>query len=115
LGEIAEKDIIAPFDFYIYKAKETLKTEQTAAAAKVQPIYKNSENLKFTAQKNLDFVFQHFALKEGSDIQKISKKLGENGYNLSLDSINLLMDSTKRNSIYNSLNENLSIIFNVGD
>ncbi len=114
LGEIAEKDIIAPFDFYIYKAKETLKTEQTAAAAKVQPIYKNSENLKFTAQKNLDFVFQHFALKEGSDIQKISKKLGENGYNLSLDSINLLMDSTKRNSIYNSLNENLSIIFNVG-
>ena len=114
LGEIAEKDIIAPFDYYIYKAKETLKAEQTAAAAKIQPIYKNSENLKFTAQKNLDFVFQHCALKDGSDIQNINRKLRQNGYILSLDNISLLMDVDKRNRIQNTMSENISKIFKIG-
>ena len=114
MGEIAEKDIIAPFDFHIYKAKETLKAEQTAAAAKIRPIYKNSENLKFTAQKNLDFVFQHFALKDGSDIQRMNKKLSENGYSLSLNNIAILMDVKKRNRIRNSLSKNLSEIFKAG-
>ena len=45
LGEIAEKDINAPFDFHVYKSKETLEAEQIIVAAKVQPIYKISENL----------------------------------------------------------------------
>ena len=114
MGEIAEKDIIAPFDYYIYKTKETLKAEQTEAAAKIKPIYKNSENLKFTAQKNLDFVFQHFALRDGSDIQNINRKLRQNGYSLSQDNIIILMDVEKRKRILNSLSENISKIFKIG-
>jgi len=114
LGEIAERDINAPFDFYVYKTKETLDAEQKAAAAKVQPIYKVSENLKFNAQKNLDFIFQHFALQDGSDIQKTSRKLRQNGYVLSLDNIKLLMDSKRRARIYTFLSENIAEIFNIG-
>ncbi len=114
LGEIAEKDINAPFDFHVYKAKETLEAEQTATAAKVQPIYKVSENLKFNAQKNLDFVFQHFILQDGSDIQKTSRKLRQNGYMLSIDNIKLLVNNKRRARIYNFLSENITKIFTIG-
>ncbi|MCF7859066.1 MAG: HDIG domain-containing protein [Candidatus Cloacimonetes bacterium] len=114
LGEIAEKDINAPFDFYVYKSSETLEAEQTTAAAKVQPIYKVSENLKFNAQKNLDFVFQHFVLQDVSNIQTINRKLRQNGYNLSNDNIRLLMDNQRRSRLYNFLSENITKIFTVG-
>ena len=114
LGEIAEKDINAPFDFNVYKTKETLDAEQTAAEAKVQPIYKVSENLKFNAQKNLDFVFQHFVLNDGSDSQKTNRKLKQNGYELSLENTKLLMNDNRRVRIYNFLSENITKIFTIG-
>ncbi|MCF7793133.1 MAG: HDIG domain-containing protein [Candidatus Cloacimonetes bacterium] len=114
LGEIAEKDIIAPFDFFVYKNQETLKAEQDAAAAKVQPIYRVSENLKFNAQKNLDFIFQHFTLSTIKDSTEIREKLLQNGYDLSMNSIQNLMNDKRRFRIYNFLAKELSDIFTIG-
>ncbi len=114
LGEIAEKDIIANYDFYVYKNDKTVKAEQAAAAAKVQPIYKVSENLKFNAQKNLDFIFQHFALYTNTDAASIREKLLQNGYDLPLESVEELLNSDRRNRIYEFLIEELTGIFNIG-
>lgn len=114
LGEIAEQDIIASFDFYVYKNPETLATEQEQAAVKVQPIYKVSENLKFNAQKNLDFIIQHFALANETTAESIQDKLKQNGYNLSLETISRLMDDKYRLDLYNLLTEELNTIFNIG-
>jgi len=114
LGEIAEKDINAPFDFYVFKNKESLEAEQKVAVSKVQPIYKISENLKFNAQKNLDFVFQHFILNDDLEIQQINRKLRQNGYKLSIANIDLLMDDSRRIRIYNFLSEKITKIFGVG-
>ncbi|RLC50751.1 MAG: hypothetical protein DRH79_07160, partial [Candidatus Cloacimonadota bacterium] len=113
-GEIAEKDIIANYDFYVYKNDETVKAEQEAAAAKVQPIYKVSENLKFNAQKNLDFIFQHFALYTNKDAASIKEKLLQNGYDLPLESVEELLNSDRRKRIYEFLIEELTKIFNIG-
>ncbi|HPR17657.1 MAG TPA: HDIG domain-containing protein [Candidatus Cloacimonadota bacterium] len=114
LGEIAEKDIIAPFDFYVYKSEETLKAEQETAAAKVIPVYKVSENLKFNAQKNLDFIFQHFTLSTTNDSTDIKNKLLQNGYALAPTSISYLMNNQRRLYIYNLLTEELTTIFTIG-
>ena len=114
LGEIADKDIIAPFDFYIYKSEETLKAEQEASAAKIQPIYKVSENLKFNAQKNLDFIFQHFTIANSNDEKSIRKKLLQNGYDLSINNVAYLQNNKRRLKIYNYLTEELTKIFNIG-
>ncbi|RLC46606.1 MAG: hypothetical protein DRI23_12180, partial [Candidatus Cloacimonadota bacterium] len=114
LGEIAEKDIIANYDFYVYKNDETVKAEQEAAAAKVQPIYKVSENLKFNAQKNLDFIFQHFALYTNKDAASIKENLLQNGYDLPLESVEELLNSDRRKRIYEFLIEELTKIFNIG-
>jgi putative nucleotidyltransferase with HDIG domain len=114
LGEIAERDIIAPFDFYVYKSDENLQAEQETAAAKVQPIYKVSENLKFNAQKNLDFVMQHFALSNNKDTEGIRNKLLQNGYDVSSENVSYLLENNRRLRIYNFLTEELTKIFNIG-
>ena len=114
LGEIAERDIIAPFDFYVYKSDENLQAEQETAAAKVQPIYKVSENLKFNAQKNLDFVMQHFALSNNKDTEGISNKLLQNGYDVSSENVSYLLENNRRLRIYDFLTEELTRIFNIG-
>lgn len=112
LGEIAEKDIIATFDFNVYKNEDTLKAEQDAAATKIQPIYRVSENLKFNAQKNLDFIMEHFRLFP--DAASIRSKLLQNGYDLSSDAVEEMMNQDRRNQIYNYLSEELTKIFDIG-
>jgi len=113
LGQIAEKDIISPFEFSIRKSDETITAEQEAAAAKIKPVYKVSENLKFNAQKNLDFIFQHFINSE-LDSEKIKEKLQQNGFLISSRNIRNLLDEKFRTEIYTYLTEELSGIFDVG-
>ena len=114
LGQIAEKDIIAPFEFYIYKSEDVLKAEQEAAAAKVEPVYKVSENLKFNAQKNLDFIFTFFLTYKDSTNNYIDRELRKNGYNLSLATINYLNSDEQTNELYQYLSENINLILDIG-
>ena len=113
LAQIAERDIIAPFDFTVYKSPDVLKSEQEMAASKVEPIYKVSQNLKFNALKNLDYIFQYFSNKK-SDEKSIGNSLLKNGYQLSTDNIKFLMNEKNKLKIYNYLTEKLDGIFNVG-
>jgi len=114
MGQIAEKDIIAPFEFYIYKSEEVLNVEQETAAAKVDPVYKVSENLKFNAQKNLDFLFQSFLSYRDSTNEFIDRELGKNGYDLSLESIEYLNDQTNTTNLYKYLSEKINEILDIG-
>jgi len=113
LGQIAEKDIISPFEFQIRKSDEKIRAEQEAASAKIQAVYTVSENLKFNAQKNLDFIFQHFI---NSDIEpeKIKEKLRQNGFLISNQNIKNLLDGNFRTDIYIYLTEELAKIFDIG-
>ncbi len=115
LGQIAEKDIIAPFEFYIYKGDKTLLAEQETAAAKIRPVYKVSENLKFNAQKNLDFIVQHFGYTASNNfIDSLKAKLLKNGYDLSITTIKYLQDDYRRQRLYEYLTEELTKIFDIG-
>lgn len=114
LGEIADSDVNAPFDFYVYKTPETLSAEKEAAAQKIQPVYKVSDNLKFNVQKNLDFIFQHFLIQNNKTAETIQKKLEQNGYEISLESIRYLQNDANRMKIYNQLAEDLNRILDIG-
>ena len=104
LGQIAEKDIISPYEFNIRKSDETIRAEQEATAAKIKSVYKVSENLKFNAQKNLDFIFQHFINSE-LESEKIKEKLQQNGFLISHRNIENLLDEKFRVDIYIYLTE----------
>ncbi|MBN2460014.1 MAG: HDIG domain-containing protein [Candidatus Cloacimonetes bacterium] len=115
LGQIAEKDIIAPFEFYIFKSKETLEAEQETEAAKIKPVYTVSENLKFNAQKNLDFIMQFFASRgDTASVISLSRSLQQHGFGLSEKTISLLKQTSIREQIYNLLTEEYDRIFNIG-
>lgn len=114
LGQIAEKDIIAPFEFYIYKSEEVLRAEQETAAAKVKPVYKVSESLKFNAQKNLDFIFNFFLTYSDSTSEFIDSELRKNGYNFSYETIEYLNNSEQTTALYHYLSEKINNILDIG-
>jgi membrane-associated HD superfamily phosphohydrolase len=115
LGQISDRDVIAPFDFRVYKNQEALEADRNRASNQTKPIYRVSENLKFNAQKNLDFIFQHFNISDAQqDNQLIQKKLSENGYQLSPASVEYLAILENRQIIYEYLTNQLTKIFNIG-
>lgn len=108
LGQIADRDIIAPFEFNIYKSPETIAAEREAAAAKVRPVYRVSDNLKYNAQKNLDYLL---IVNKDSTIEE---RLQKSGYSLSEAVVKYLKNDKNRIEIYNYLTEKLSRIFDIG-
>ncbi|MFO7897190.1 MAG: HDIG domain-containing protein [Candidatus Cloacimonadales bacterium] len=115
LGQISDRDVIAPFDFRVHKSPEALQADQKRAAQMTEPIYRVSENLKFNAQKNLDFIFQHFNIASTEqDSSLIRQKLLENGYEISPSSVNFLNNLQNRQIIYEYLSSELSKIFYIG-
>lgn len=112
-GEISEKDIIAPFEFPVFKSEATLTNERDNAAKKVSPIYSVSDNLKFNAQKNLDFIFQQFQNVE-LDEETLISSLDRNGLHLSRESIEALQNKKTREMTYNYFTEEMSKIFDIG-
>lgn len=113
LGSIAEKDIIAPFEFFIYKSDERVKNEQEAAAEKVLPVYQVSENLRFNAQKNLDFIFEHF-FESTEDADALRSTLRRKGYDLSPEVVQQLADPEQSQQIYSYFAEKISEILSIG-
>jgi len=113
LGEISERDIIAPFEFPVFKSESTLDNEKENAAKKVTPIYSVSDNLKFNAQKNLDFIFQQFQHTHLTENTVVSN-LDKNGLHLSQESIEALKNRNTREFTYNYFAEKLSKIFDIG-
>jgi hypothetical protein len=108
LGQIADRDIIAPFEFSIYKSPETIEAEREAIAAKIRPVYRVSDNLKYNAQKNLDYLL---IVNKDSNIEE---RLQKSGYSLSKLVVEYLKDDGNRLGIYNYLTEKLSRIFDIG-
>ncbi len=115
VGDISDRDIIAPFDFPIYKSEEQLKNERELAISKAKPIYKISQNLKFNALKNLDFIFNHFTnYGKQKSLKDIKKELAKNGYFLSDETIAYLSKQKNRTDVYNYLTEKINKIMDVG-
>ncbi|MCD4820280.1 MAG: HDIG domain-containing protein [Candidatus Cloacimonetes bacterium] len=114
IGEISDREIIAPYDFDIYKNVESLRSEQEIAALNVRPVYKLSETLTFNAIKNLDFLFKPFILSVNNNFIEIKNKLHRNGFNLADTTIIYLNNDKYRNQIYGFLSTELVNIFNVG-
>lgn len=56
-GQIAERDIIAPLDFQIRKSARSLKDEQDAVTALIQPVYMFADEVQFERVKAVNQLF----------------------------------------------------------
>ncbi len=112
LGELPNQDIFSPFDFDVFKSEGTYQKELEFAANSILPVYKVSENLQYNAQKNIDFIFQHF--NENQSIEQIKSKLEKSGYNFSEDCVQYLLIQSQKQKIYEYLSEQIASILEDG-
>lgn len=114
VGQIADRDIIAPFTFDVLKNEAELEQERNRIRNDIDKIYRISEQRKFNTLKNLDFLIQKIAALDGSSIEKIKNELTHFGYSLSEEVIIALTDPMKRLSLHSYLTDNISRIMDIG-
>jgi len=115
VGQIADRDIIAPFSFEVLKSDEAIEKEKEIIANQIEIIYRVSDDIKFNTIRKIDSFMEKLAVSD--DRQTIEDKqrfLLDSGYNLSLDTLIKLSDNRIRLDIYNQLVRSLNQIMDIG-
>jgi len=117
VGQIAEKTIIAPFDFNIMKDKKALETEKKQAANQISDVYLLSEEIKYNAQKKLNTFFQELTnlyIKYPEKNDSIRNQLNKLNYQVSNKTIIFLKDKKRRSDIYDFISERMNYVMDIG-
>jgi cyclic-di-AMP phosphodiesterase PgpH len=113
-GQVAETEIIAPFDFPILKSPEQLSSEQEQSIQALPTPYRISDEPLFEALSALDRfgepVFRHSDL----DAQELARVLGTEGYDISAEALDFVQDTSTWNQLYEDLRSQLSVFYNQG-
>jgi len=115
VGQIAEKDIIAPFDFPVLKTQQQLNLEKQNLAKRLKPIYQLSDEIQFDATKTLNDIFIPL-IKQDSKLDTASVRNNLNSWkiNISNKSAVLLLNQSFCRSLYELLHRELPIIYQQG-
>jgi len=115
VGQIAEKDIIAPFDFPIMKSKKQLEIEREAVIKTIKPVYALSDEVQFNTIKLLNDLFiPLIESKSKVDTSEVKSLFKKKGIDLTSKAIRLLQNKNIDKSAYNLLQTELSAIYKTG-
>ena len=115
VGQIAEKDIIAPYSFPMLKSPQQLKSEQDAAIAAIKPVYVLSDEVQFNTIKTINDLFINLIENKAKADTTIIRKLFEaRGIHLSENTLNALANSAFSKLVYNLLLSTLSNAYTIG-
>jgi len=115
IGQILEKDIIAPFDFPILKTKEQLDIEKSAIVRKMKPVYNLDDGVQFSSIKTMNTLF--IPLIEGSekeDTTQIKNRFKSSGITLSEKATSLLRTKNTCKILYEYLINEFDSIYKKG-
>ncbi|MBS3740907.1 MAG: HDIG domain-containing protein [Candidatus Cloacimonetes bacterium] len=115
-GEIADRTVVAPFNFYLYEDEDVLKKKQKKAAAEILPHYTFSADASFTAMKKLNRFFEILekGLESNKLDQEILSELQQAGFNITAGDLSLLKEKETRTKVYENLMHNLEKIMQRG-
>jgi hypothetical protein len=100
-GQIAKGDLLAPFDFPVLKAEESLRRERDAEAHKVLPVLRLSDD----ATREIELRARDFFLSveriidSGAETEDQHRMMGELGIPLTESGRNVLLDLSSENRI----------------
>ena len=115
VGQIADFDLVAPFDFQILKSDEQLQEEYAQALAKADKPYTFSSDIEFEAYRNLDQLFDYiWEARESPNPESVILKAREQGFQLDNIYSLLYVKEERINSIYNSVRTILTDLYKVG-
>lgn len=115
VGQIVEKDIIAPYDFPILKSPKQLEAEKAKEIAKLKPVYSVSEEINFNTIKSINDIFLPLAEQSfKADTVDINRTFVKHGINLSDKSKLLLHNPQFSKSFYNFLMQEITTVLTQG-
>lgn len=116
IGQISNKTVVAPFNFYIYQDEKILAERQKYAEQKVVPRYFISSDATFKIQENINKFFKVF---ESIDSQRLSdseklNQLSKRNFKISITSFEILKSRENRELLYNKLLSGIKTILEKG-
>jgi putative nucleotidyltransferase with HDIG domain len=115
VGQIADKDIIAPFDFPLLKSEAQIKSEQDAAIAAVKPVYILSDEVQFNTIKTVNELFIGLIdSKAKADTSAVNSSFKAKGITISKSLAFYLSSPTISKQIYHILLNSLSNAYQIG-
>ncbi len=113
-GQVADTEIIAPFDFPIMKSAEQLSIEQDDSLRDLSTPYRKSDEVLFEALSALDeiwgVIFQHPEVEP----EGIRQELSRSGFTLSNEALDFLDDETNTEKVYNAIRAGITQIYTRG-
>ncbi len=114
-GQIAETEILAPFDFPVLKPESELNAERDKVIAELNKPYTRSDELLFDALSACDAIFSILADTERFDsAEAMSSELKKAGWTVNPDVINFAYKTQSRDKVYNNLRDLLGNLYRRG-
>ncbi|MCD4651319.1 MAG: hypothetical protein K8S56_05980, partial [Candidatus Cloacimonetes bacterium] len=114
-GQIADRDIVAPFTFTAYKSDKQIEKESRTAVHEFQHVYKIHESTNFTILKNLDAVFEAFSRPSAKgNPEQILTIIRENIFPISQNAVNYLINDDNRQSLHEYLINQIDNAITIG-
>nr|MDK2851048.1 cyclic-di-AMP phosphodiesterase PgpH [Candidatus Cloacimonadota bacterium] len=111
VGQVSEKEIIAPFDFPIIKSPEQLSAEQEERLKSIAMPYRMNDEPLFEALSLLDRIWAVFYSNEGSDPETLSTELQKLDIRVDPTVLEFAKDSEKRDALYENLRNRLNALY----
>jgi len=114
-GQVANTEIIAPFDFPVLKSERQLSHEQDQILASVPKAYALSDEPVFDALSGLDAFFGILLSFEGQmKSAQLKEALRKGGYDLEDNTITVLLHPQIRDVLYEKMRASLNGIYKQG-
>jgi len=115
VGQIADRDVIAPFTFTVYKSAETRAQEQEIIDTTIEPIYRISDEIKYNVIQRVDVFMESLALLDLQDYTKTNNYLSRQfGFSLTPEMLNTLTDQNKKLLLYEHLIQSFNRVMDIG-
>ena len=115
VGQIADRDVIAPFTFSVYKSPETIEKEQERLDGMIEPIYRISDEVNYRIFQQINLFMGVLSGIEQSNFAQINTNLSRQlGFTLTEEMLTLLLDQNKRIQLIDHLTRSFNSILTIG-
>lgn len=113
-GQVAETEIIAPFDFPILKSSQQLSAEQEESISALPTPYLLSDDVLFEAFSSLDEVWEVIYRHPDLLADQLSTELGKAGFKIPGEALKFAGNPKQRDLVYEKLRGQLNALYSKG-
>lgn len=113
-GQVAETEILAPFDFPILKSSEQLSEEQEESLQALSTPYQLSDEALFEAFSSLDDVWEVIYRHPDLLAEQLSQELAKAGFKIPAEALKFAGNPKQRDLLYEKLRGQLNALYSQG-